>query len=1524
MKQISIRIRMAVRNSLAGRLKPAAIAAAAVLFGSLPSIVAWAALTDISNTPLGSASSATVKPNLLLTMDTSGSMAWDYMPDNVNPYNSNDNYPNNHQNNSYTCLNDDNGNNTCFAGDPPYYAPQFNFVAYNPTITYSPGVNYDGSSRGSMASPWTTVPVDQYTSSSGTINLTNAFPEQAYVNSAGVVKRNGEAYPTGNLPPTQSSVTVTAFSYATPAKPNITGVSISGFGSGTTVTGTTSGANTVAVGDIIDVVCTSGSGATTPFALADAVPVLSVSSNSFTFTAGQNWGTSNLSCSQATVKYSVVGYPEQTDSNGNALKGDATNWAIVVPLATNAMVKGTGTSTVVTVNFYNHGLVVNDVITVTGPSSRCTASQTKVTAVTLGTGSNAAVPVSFTYSVSSSGACSSGAYTILRQGYNSQVSGTTNAFAYRMTPTEYCADQHLSYCVASTVAVAGYPFPANGVRYCNSAGAAAAAPAVFTAPPSPLPSNPSCQNKYLFGAGYVYPRYGQFTRYDIVPANNAYTNWPTRTDCGSGTTCTYAQEMTNFANYYAYYHTRIQMMKTLLGLSFLNISNSYRVGYITINPGSSTSNPVSSSNPVSTTHYVPVSDFVTTQRQTFYTTLYAQGTGNSTPLRSALARAGRYFAGKHDYINSGMNDDPMQYSCQQNFTLLTTDGYWNTNLSNGDLEAVGLDGQTAIGDQDANASTQTQGIYEGGKGLDYSTNPATVLSTCAAGSYSKGGCANTLADVAAYYYNTDLRSSSLGNQNGALGTDVATDNVPATPTDPATTQHMTTFTLGLADGLMTWQSDYETATSGDFASLISSPPANGCWWPPVSGSSSTPCQWPVPLHDSPAALDDLWHAAVNGHGTYYHGTNPRSVASGIASALSGINVRLAAAAASSTSSPNITPTNNTIYSSTYDTVQWSGDLFAQAINTADGTVIPAKIWDAATTLDTMTSAASDTRTIYTLDHATNALKPFAWGNLTTTEQGTFTNVCTPSTNLTQCITLSATQLTQINDGYDLLNFVRGQRGNEGILFRTRTHVLGDTVDARPQFVAAPTFAFADAVSPTYSTFAAANASRAPMLYIGSNDGMLHAFDASVASGHNGAELWAYVPRALWSNLYRLSDTNYANLHQFYVDGSPSTMDAYFNGAWHTVLVGGYNSGGRGYYALDITNPSLPVALWEFCTDNTVCTKSDQTTSPTNSDLGLSYGNPIITKRAYDGKWVVLVTSGYNNVSPGTGQGFLYVLDLATGAVLNKIGTGVGTTTTPSGLAKIAAWADNFNLDNTTKWVYGGDLLGNVWRFDLTTATPTVLHLATLKDASGNVQPITTKPELGVISTYRVLFVGTGEYMGTSDLSSTSTQSLYAFKDLGTDYGTNLRGTNTLVNQAITSIDANTRTTSNTAVDWSQKNGWYVDFPTGGERVNIDPLLVLGTLLVDTNIPASNACTVGGTSWHYEFNYNTGAYVPTAQYQVVATRNSSAITVGFVVVQLPGGGGLKAIDTDATATKTTQGLNVGNSPLNGKRVGWRQL
>ena len=150
--------------------------------------------------------------------------------------------------------------------------------------------------------------------------------------------------------------------------------------------------------------------------------------------------------------------------------------------------------------------------------------------------------------------------------------------------------------------------------------------------------------------------------------------------------------------------------------------------------------------------------------------------------------------------------------------------------------------------------------------------------------------------------------------------------------------------------------------------------------------------------------------------------------------------------------------------------------------------------------------------------------------------------------------------------------------------------------------------------------------RPAMVYVGANDGMLHAFNAAT-----GDETWAYVPKLLLPTLYRLADKFYPTKHQFYVDGSPAVGDVYFGGAWHTILVGGFNGGARGYYALDITDPANPKALWEF----------------TDTNMGYSYGRPEITKLA-TGEWVVLLTSGYNNVTPGNGQGYLYVVNAGTG------------------------------------------------------------------------------------------------------------------------------------------------------------------------------------------------------------------------------------------------------------------------------------
>jgi type IV pilus assembly protein PilY1 len=825
-------------------------------------------------------------------------------------------------------------------------------------------------------------------------------------------------------------------------------------------------------------------------------------------------------------------------------------------------------------------------------------------------------------------------------------------------------------------------------------------------------------------------------------------------------------------------------------------------------------------------------------------------------------------------------------------------------------DGVMLDGTTPVGNQDNNLNdpsgmvSRAAGTYDGG---------------CAAGDTSTtGGCAGTLADVAMYYYKTDLRDPALGNATGALGADVSANNVPTTDADKATWQHMVTFALALADGLMTWQPDYQTASTGDYKNITSG--ASGCWW---SGSGA--CNWPTVIEDQPTALDDLWHAAVNGHGQYFHAGDAQSLTNGLIGALAGMSARTAAAAASATSSPNVTQQDNVIYSTTYETVDWSGQLVAQYIDTTTGNVLPTVLWQAQATLDGRVSATGDSRRIYTID-GSGRLQNFDYNAFTPTEKAWLDNSCTPS-KLSQCVSLSTVQLAWINNGLNLATFIRGATQNEGTILRDRKHTLGDTVDATPVYVRTPMYNFADA-GPSYAAFKAAQATRPATIYLAANDGMLHAFDARIGAGSSGQELWAYIPRMLIPNLYKLADSAYASKHTFYVDGSPSVMDALISGAWRTVLVGGLNNGGRGFYALDVTDPNNPRALWEFCSDSSLCAISD-------ANLGRSYGNPIITKLP-TGRWVAIVTSGYNNVSPGDGIGHLFVLDLATGAKLYDVPNGAGSIATPSGLSRIAAWADNFIQDNTAQYLYGGDLRGNLWRYDLTQLPPVVQQLGTLTDATNRPQSVTTRWELASINGQRVLFVGTGRYLGISDLTDPATwtppstdawqQSLYAIKDTGGNLG-NVRTNGNLVHQALIGQGALSRTTTASPVDWTVRNGWYLDFnPDGssaGERVNLDPQLVMGTLNLKTNVPSINACVFGGDSWVYQLSYMAGTYVSTAPGQTAGQKISGATTVGFVIVALPSGG-LKDITTIASGDKRTFGVNIGGSNGQGRRVGWREV
>jgi len=1065
--------------------------------------------------------------------------------------------------------------------------------------------------------------------------------------------------------------------------------------------------------------------------------------------------------------------------------------------------------------------------------------------------------------------------------YSSGGTLNNNPYYFDITPREHCTDVNMQTCTASATPTGIYIVPAPA-RWCRTATGANSAD---SAAPVTGGSPAYCQAKVT--GTYMYPRLGTLKRVDIVPATATYTGRFTRTDCAGVATgvCTYAEELQNYANWFQYYQKRITLMKTVAGRVFSSIDDRFRVGFTVLNQPN--------------LYYTKIDEFTPAHKATWFTTFYSTTTISDTPTRRALSRVGRHFAGRTDGVNTVMPDDPVQYSCQQNFALLTTDGYWRADPTPSGLQ---IDGVTPIGNQDnadAGFSTRAAGAYDG--------NLPGIAGTSDPGGGT--GSSHTLADVAMYYYKTDLRTSGPMSAN----------NVPITDKDKATHQHMVTMTVSLGlDGLMTFRPDYETATTGDFAKIKNGDPAGNCSW------TAGPCNWPQVKQNDPSALDDLWHAAVNSRGVQFNAKDPASLQSGLIGALTQIKLATGAASSASVSTPNITPSDNFIYSSTYRTAKWDGEVVAERIDTATGNVIPGVEWSARDQLDTRVTINSDSRTIHTLDppDGTDKLKPFLYANLTAAEKAHFDNKCAA---LTQCPTLNPGQQAAVNSGSNLVNWLRGQSKKEdGVVFRDREHVLGDVVNAEPGFVGIPNLSYADAVSPDYGSFKTANASRQPVLYIAANDGMLHALN-----GSTGAEMWAYVPRMVMPELYKLAATDYGAAHRYYTDGSPTTMDVFLGGAWKTILVAGLNSGGRGYYALDVTVPNSPKGLWEVCSDSALCSVFDQ-------DMGLSYSEPVITKRPSDGKWVVIVTSGYNNVTPGDGQGYIYVLDAATGAILSKVTTGAGDVFTPSGLAKVSAFATDFRVDNTTTFVYGGDLLGNVFRYN--TATNTMQRIAQLFDGSSppRPQPVTTRPEITRISGFNAVFIGTGRLLGASDLQDPATlvpaedtayqQTVYGIKDTGTDLG-NLRLTGNLVQQTLTVIDPVTRSSSTNAVDWNTKNGWYVDLNplnnTPGERVNIEAQLVLGTLVVVTNVPTQDACTIGGESWVYQFNYQSGQYLLTSPANAIATKLGNAVTMGIVVVRLPSGQ-LKAIATDATGAKTPFGVNIGASSASGKRTSWREL
>ncbi|HNC25512.1 PilC/PilY family type IV pilus protein [Accumulibacter sp.] len=904
---------------------------------------------------------------------------------------------------------------------------------------------------------------------------------------------------------------------------------------------------------------------------------------------------------------------------------------------------------------------------------------------------------------------------------------------------------------------------------------------------------------------------------------------------------------------------------------------------------------------------------------------------------------------------------------------------------------------------------------------------------------SLGPTPNTLADVAQYYYMTDLRTPTLGNcySNGDTTRNVCQG--PDGSGADAEIQRMNTYTLGLgASGLMQYDSRYQEAREGDgsdFASIkwttMADPAMGICSW-----QTAGECNWPKPYESlaqpsqnsrQQANIDDLWHAAVNGRGTYFSARDPTGLANAIGAALADIGSARGSVAAVTLTSPNLVAGDgNGVFQSSFEVGVWAGDVIRRSVDGATGVVSSSITWSAEERLRRKLTnegaAAADhrRRTIYTFnpsgESATGAgdrLKPFVWSSLSDSEKAYLQSPWVNAERLSQTACVSESDVVCLDPdvranagGETLLNFLRGDATNEGTvdnriaLYRKRTasgsdvhRPLGDIAGSEPVYVQAPPWNYVDQ---QYAQFRESKSNRQAMIYVGANDGMLHAFYA--ADGGTGIiggdEAWAYVPRLAFPRLAHLADKRYPTRHQYTVDGTPVMGDicadtpancraASTPELWKTILVGGLNNGGRGYYALDITDPGHPKALWEFTHDN----------------LGYSFGNPVITKLR-DGTWVVLFASGYNNITPGDGQGRLFIVNANSGqlvAAINggSISTGVGSVDAPSGLAKISAWANFPDLNNTAERIYGGDLAGNLWRFDVNgeipqTADPPVYdaqRLATLKDAAGNPQPITTRPELGRIAYQPVVFVGTGKLLGASDFLPIhesaprfQQQSFYAIKDrltdtdfgdprtttvaqpTGTGTGTTqvsnftrwvlTAGTCSTVNPVCRAGDpivqtaALPRESGETdeayAVRQQQtrqamlrqafgpyNDGWYLDLPGDGEQANTDPGLTRGILVFNTNRPLEGGgCVPVAVSYQYWLDYRTGGALETTM-GLVARKLGDTLATSAKLGQTSGGeqsGGEQPVFETGFDNRTvgTDSPPAGTPPPVPRRVSWREL
>lgn len=979
-------------------------------------------------------------------------------------------------------------------------------------------------------------------------------------------------------------------------------------------------------------------------------------------------------------------------------------------------------------------------------------------------------------------------------------------------------------------------------------------------------------------------------------------------------------EKENFATWYSFYRTRALATLSATSLSFAQLSPAIRMTWQnldtckTFNGGDTTNCKNNRFRQYDQQH-----------KGQFYSWLKDIYFNKRTPLPAAMKRAGEFlkedvawqkYPNSRDSSNRNTTDNT--YACRASYHILMTDGMWN--------------GTTSMpSDFRHDAATFTLP-----DGRSYSQRHPYYDTT-----------AGTLADLAMHYWATDL-NPTLANRVPAYipfkSGDTTTDYWNPR-NDPATWQHMTNFIMGLG--------------------LTSSLNQEGLEWDPDQGTfggtgydnlKSGAKNWPPAAANSANNVYDLWHAAINSRGEFFSVDSPEAMVQAFDDILKRIADRKSTAARPAINSGQVSADENGeegVFTVSYQTSyasddNWSGDVkrFVKGWNPETNKFETREAWSAQ---NKVPGAAS--RSIKIAGSSNSGLMDFTWDNAgeaaTAGTLAYFLSRDPENSNVAD------------SRGSQRLSYLRGDRSGEGSHnerpFRQRSGVLGDFYSSTPAVVSGPRYLvnFSDQLegNQAYSTFAQKIKQRQSRVYVGGNDGMLHAFNADT-----GVEEFAFIPTAVFPKLNKLTGTNYS--HEFYVDGPPTVADVFNGSEWRTILVGTLKAGGKSIFALDITEPGKEELLWEF---------DDSRLGESNVKMGYSFAQPTIA-RLHTGKWAVVIGNGYESEGHTSGKAALFIIDALEGNLLKSLEV-QGTVGVANGLS--TAKLGDFNADGVADYAYAGDLQGNVWRFDLLRSgrsedTPFTrdddsetaisdfkvayggkpLFSATSSN-NGSRQPITSAPSLVRHPTgtgYLVIF-GTGKFFETSDKEGDKSmpQSVYGIWDKQTlgeaasnpNISRSSLQKQEITNQVTVAADGSSRqglVISNNAVDWygsdtqSAQNGWWLDLRQSVGEMVVENMSQLGrTVFFQTLIPNDDPCGDGATNWTFAINPFTGGRTPHNAFDYTPTSDVGTNNISAIRQDGEGGGTLSQNSDNSFQYCTGQECtNIYPDPSSIGRQSWRRV